>query len=427
MKTYLLRQATIVDRRSPHNGQTLDVLVKDGKVAVLGKNLDMPEDAEEVVIEGLHVSPGWVDLLCFGGEPGFPERETLESLSRAAVAGGFAHALLMPDNDPMPDNEQAVRALREASERLPLNLHVAACLTVGACGETMAELLTLHEAGAAAFSDGLNTVGDSARFTSILEYASHSGVTLIHRPGTPALEKASWAAESPEAVAAGVKGIPAHAEALGLFRDVSIARYAGARIHMQPVTTGHAMELWRYLRDSAPMVTLGTAAPYLYFDDPSPGDFNPDRVLSPPLRPSDDVRALRNACKEGLIAAVASSHRPLNPEIKDHEPDLTRPGMTALETAFSMTWTALSDLMDLHDVVALFSIGPASVLGIDCPVLDAGQPAVLTLFDPDKTWIFSEKDQRSLSRNTPLFGHRIKGKPYGILNKGNLHLNDISA
>jgi dihydroorotase len=424
MKTYLLREATIIDKRSTHHGRRLDVLVRNGIIEDFGESLETPQEAEEIRLPGLHLSPGWVDLFCFCGEPGYPERETLESLSRASVAGGFAHVLLMPDNDPMPDNEQAVKALLEAAAPLPISLHVAGCLTMKAGGESMAELLTLRDAGARVFSDGLNSVSDNARFTSILEYAAQTTTPVFHRPGTPSLEKGLWAAESPEAIAAGVKGIPEHAEALGLYRDVTLARYTGACLHLQPITTKAALEIWKILKDSAPAVTLGTAAPYLYFEDPDPATFDPNLILRPPLRHRQDVKALREACRDGWIIAVASGHTPLNPEIKDHEPDLTRPGMTTLETAFAMTWTALSPLMPLVDVVALFSSGPASVLGLDYPVIEKGQPAVFTLFDPNITWTFTEKDQRSLSLNTPLFGHTLKGRPYGILNKGYLHLNE---
>lgn len=426
MKTYLLREAVIVDKRSPHHGRKLDVLVRNGIIEALGENLEKSEEYVEIRLPDLHLSPGWVDLLCFCGEPGYPERETLESLAQAAVAGGFAHILLMPDNDPMPDNEPAVRALLDAAQHLPVSIHVAACLTVEARGEAMTELLTLKDAGARVFSDGLNSVGDSVRFTSILEYVTQTHIPVFHRPGTPALEKGLWAAESPDTVAAGVKGIPAHAESLGVFRDVTLARYAGARLHLQPVTTKAALDVWAYLKETAPAVTLGTAAPYLYFEDPAPGTFDPNLVLRPPLRPAEDVRALREGCRLGWIVAVASGHTPLNQEIKDHEPDLTRPGMTALETAFAMTWTALSPTMALEDVVSLLSDGPAAVLGLDYPMIDVGQPALLTLFDPERLWTFTEQDQRSLSRNTPLFGHTLKGRPYGILNKGYLHLNEPS-
>lgn len=426
MKTYLLRDATIVDKNSIYHGQRLDVLVKNGVIEGIGLNLEKPEDGEEIILPGLHLSPGWIDLLCFCGEPGYSERETLKSLSLAAMAGGFTDVLLMPDNDPMPDNEPAVKALLEAAAPLPVSLHVAGCLTTGARGEAMAELLTLRDAGARVFSDGLNIVSDGARFTSILEYAAQTKTPVFHRPGTPSLEKDLWAAESPEAVAAGVKGIPGHAEAFGLYRDVTLARYTGARLHLQPITTQAALEVWEILKDSAPGVTLGTAAPYLFFEDPMPDTFDPNRVLKPPLRPERDVKTLREACRIGWITTVASGHTPLNPEIKDHEPDLTRPGITTLETAFAMIWTALSPLMPLEEVVALISSGPASVLGLDHPVIEAGQPAVLTLFNPDLTWTFTEKDQRSLSYNTPLFGHVLKGRPYGILNKGFLHLNEPS-
>ncbi|MCS6979957.1 MAG: dihydroorotase [Flavobacteriales bacterium] len=422
MDAILLRQVRVVDKRSPWNGQVCDVRVREGRIVELAAHL--PETGQEEVVEkeGLHVSPGWVDLQCFGGEPGYPERETWDSLWRAAAAGGFTRVLLMPDLWPVTDQEPAVQALVEATRSLPVEVMVCAALTMGMEGRDMTEMLNLAGAGAAAFSDGLNTVRDSARFTAMLEYASMLSKPVLHRPGTPELEKGLWAAESPEAVAAGLQGVPAQAETIGLFRDMEVGRYTGARLHLHPVTTQEALQVARFMAPLAPQVTLGTHASYLFLDDPAPGAFDPYRLLWPPLRGREDAEALREACRQGAIRAVASGHRPLNPEIKEHEPALATPGMIALESAFAMTWTALQPRMSLEDVVDLWALGPREILGLECPVVNAGQKAELTLFDPVREWVFSEQDIRSRSRNTPLIGTLLKGKPLGIVAKGCLTL-----
>lgn len=423
MDAILLRQVCVVDPASPWHLKTCDILVRQGNIEAIDSQLPDAGDVRIVDIAGLYVSPGWVDLLCYCGEPGFEERETLESLSRAAIAGGFVHLLLMPDNQPMPDNEPAVKALCEATQSLPVYMHVAACLTQNAEGIQMSEMLSLREAGAAAFSDGLRTVRDPSRFSSMLEYASQLDVPVIHRPGTPELEEGLWAAEGPEAVAAGIRGVPDHAEALGLFRDVTLARYTGARLHLQPLSSRQALHIWESLRDTAPSVTLGTTAPYLYFHDPRPEAFDPLMVLRPPLRGPQDTESLRQGCCDGLIYTIASGHQPLNPEIKDHEPDLARPGMETLETAFAMAHTALADKLPLEKLISMLTYNPAHVLGLNIPSVAPGQAAALTLFDPKLEWIVQPEDLYSRSRNTPLIGSRLRGKPMGIIAKGRFHWN----
>ncbi|MCS6982246.1 MAG: dihydroorotase [Flavobacteriales bacterium] len=423
MDAILLRQVCVVDPVSPWHLKNCDILVRKGIIEAIDLQLPDVENASIVEMTGLCVSPGWVDLLCYCGEPGFEERETLDSLSRAAIAGGFVHLLLMPDNQPMPDNEPAVRALCEASQTLPVYVHVAACLTQNAEGLQMSEMLSLREAGAAAFSDGLRTVRDPARFTSMLEYASQINIPVIHRPGTPELEEGLWAAEGPQAVAAGLKGVPEHAETLGLFRDVTLARYTGARLHLQPLSGAQSLQLWKNLKETAPRVTLGTTAPYLFFHDPRPEAFDPLMLLCPPLRGPQHAEALRQACSEGLIYTIASGHQPLNAEIKDHEPDLARPGMETLETAFAMAYTALADRLPLEKLISMLTYNPAHVLGLNIPSVAPGQTASLTLFNPLVEWIVQAEDLYSRSRNTPLIGSRLRGKPLGIIAKGRLHLN----
>jgi len=424
MKQVLLKNVQIIDKRSPWHGKSCDIRIEEGQISDI--QLKVPPKPEDHIIElpKLHISPLWVDIHCYCGEPGYEERETFETLAQAAVAGGFGHLLVMPDNDPMPDQEASIEYIFKSTENLPVYIHVAACLTQQSQGKIMSEMLSLSDAGAAAFSDGLSVVDDSRRLTNILLYANQTGKTVFHRPGHTFLESEIWAAESVLAVSRGIQGIPAHAESLGIIRDLIIARYTGVGFHSIPVSSTHAIEMFKSFRETSDNFTLGTFAPYLYLTENAISYFDPNAIIWPPLKPEEDVQALRKACKEGIIFAIASGHTPLNQEIKVHEPDLAKPGMITLESAFGMIWTALKSEMDISDVISLISLNPASLLNISLPVLDVGQKAEFTLFNPQECWTFTEKDIRSKSNNTPILGHKLVGKPYGIFAKGRLKLNE---
>ncbi|MBE2185537.1 MAG: amidohydrolase family protein [Rhodothermales bacterium] len=364
-----------------------------------------------VDVGGAMVSVGWTDLYARTGEPGHEPRETLASAAAAAVAGGFSTLALAPETDPVLDTAAAVRFVQERAAALPVAMPVVGALTKGRNGRELAELGDLADAGCAAFSDG-QFVADAGLMRRALEYAAMLDRPVFVFPHDPALAVKGLVHEGAAGTRAGALGIPEIAETAAIARDLLLADYTGARLHVLHATTRRSLDLVREAKARGVAVTASVSATHLVLtdEDVEASGYDPATKVRPPLRPKADRAALREALLDGTLDAVFSDHAPYALHETDLEYAAAPFGASALETTWAVLATHLvgPGLLPVERAVELLAGGPRRALGL--PPTDA-----LTVFDADTTWAFNPAAMRSKSRHTPFAGAALTGRVRGLV------------
>ena len=361
------------------------------------------EGTEDVDAAGCVLVPGFVDLACESGFPGFPARETPGSLGAAALRGGFTDLVISPRCEPVLDTPEQVP---QAARALPGGVRTwqAAAFTRGLLGEELAEVGSLLAAGARALSDGGLPLRDTALLRNAMEYARGFGATLLLRPCDPDLDGLGVVNDSPVAARVGMRGNPAASEEIGVSRAIALARATGARVHLSHVGTARGVALLEAARADGVRLTGATAARSLLLDEESldDGTYDTRRRLHPPLRTPQDRAALVAGVRAGVLALCAD-HQPRAPEEKELEFERAVPGATGLETAFAAALTALGDL---DTVVVALAVAPRAVLGLDtAPEAIEGW----ALVDARTVGAVDPARHASLARNDALAGRTVRG------------------
>jgi dihydroorotase len=402
-----------------------DIKIEDGIITAIGRNLDNSSSNGSLQIlnnnqEELWASLSWVDLRANFGEPGEEYKETWESGSRAAVAGGFSRVLLMPNTQPVVDSKAGIQAINKFSGKLPLQLLAAAAVSVGAHGEQLTEILDLHHAGAIAFSDGNHPVSDPSLILKILQYLQRINGLFINQATEPKLSAGAQMHEGVVSTTLGMKGVPVLAERIAIKRDLDLLRYAGGKLHISGVSSAEGVQLIKEAKEEGLPVTCDTYTHNLLFTDSDLTGFDTNLKLEPPLRTELDRKALLAGLEDGTIDAVATDHRPQDTECKRLEFDLASPGAIGLQTAYSILKKAgLAD----STIVQKLAIKPREILNLAGPKLEVGQMADLTLFNPNQDWVFDKATNKSKCTNSPLWGQKLTGKAVGVFSNGKYYFD----
>lgn len=413
----LLQNVIVTDPQSPHHNQRTDILIENGIIRQVGKYI-APEGLTVIQGDHYHVSPGWMDLQAQICDPGYEQRETLESGSEAAASGGFTAVLALPETSPVVQTKSAVEYILRRSQPLAVDIYPAGALSQNLEGKELAELYDMHLAGAKAFTDGEHPVHHSGLLVRALMYANNFGGRIHVRSDEKTISAGGQMHEGPESTALGLKGIPALAEELMVMRNIYLAEYAGAPIHLMALSAARSVDLVREAKKRGLPVTAAVHASNLFWNDSVLSDFDTNYKLDPPLRGEEDRLALLAGIADGTIDCISSGHTPEDVESKVVEFDLAHPGIIGLESAFALACSAGN--LSTEQLVNAFCHQPRKIAGVIQPVIKAGEKANLTIFDPEEKWIFSAKDIRSKSKNTPLIGKELKGRVIGIYNKGHL-------
>lgn len=413
----VLKAALVIDPRSPLNGKRTDILIENGTIAATGNNL-----SGDTVLESgnLCVSPGWFDMQVDFCDPGNEHKESIATGAAAAAAGGFTGVLLMPGTHPPVHSKSEVEyVIRKAAGAL-VDVYPAGAITHGLEGKDMAELYDMHQAGARAFTDGVKPVSNAGMLVRTLLYAKNFGAKILTRCDEKSISADGKMNEGVVSTALGLKGIPAMAEELMVARNMALAEYAEAPLHLQGISTARSVELIREGKKRGLQITASVNAANLFWTDEALEEFETNYKVNPPLRTRADVDALIAGIADGTIDIIVSDHTPEDVESKVVEFDQAAFGMIGTETAFALARTAAPTL-PVEKLVAVFSANPRHLLGLETAVIEKGNAANLTVFDPDAEWTYSSI--RSLSRNTPVVGLTLKGKVMGVVNKGQFTAN----
>ncbi len=413
-KSVVIKGGTILNQ----NGELrADVRIENERIVEIGTNLDADIKLDA---SGCIVTSGFVDLHAHLREPGKEEAETIETGSRAGALGGYTALVAMPNTDPPQDSVAVIDFVREQGKRAGLvDVIPSGCITLGRQGETLAPMAELSQAGVNFFTDDGFGVQDASLMRRALEYARGLGVTLAQHCEVAELTKGAVMSECQCCTDLGLPGWPAIAEELMVFRDIELVRITGATMHFLHLSTARSVELVRAAKRDGLPITAEVTPHHLSLTQELLSSYDPVYKVNPPLRSSDDIRALKNGLLDGTIDAIATDHAPHPRRDKEMSLDMAPPGMLGLETALGVVM-ALGDL-EIKDAVALLSWNPARIARVDSAhgrPISASEPANICVFDPAVSWSVDLQRLASKSINSPYVGRTLRGKVRHTIFKG---------
>ena len=421
----LIKGGRIVDPASGRD-ETADLLIDAGKIAGIAPAIPVGNGPCRVIdAAGKVVAPGLIDLHCHVREPGFEYKETIETAMAAATAGGFTTICCMPNTNPVNDNQSVTELVLERAEAagrgrlLPIG-----AITKGLRGKALAEMGELVAAGCVAVSDDGRPVMDSGLMRQAMTYAKAFGIPVIDHCEDLNLTGEGVVFEGRVAADLGLPGIPAASETVMVARNIALAALTGGRVHLAHISTGGSVRLIREAKGRGLPVTAETCPHYFALTDEAVRGFNANAKMKPPLAPSEDQEAIRGGLADGTLDVIATDHAPHASEEKD-QPLCHAPfGIVGLETALPLVLSLVeSGLLTLSEAIAKMTVGPAEVLDRPVGRLAVGDPADITLIDPNARWTVQPTDFRSKGKNSPFIGWTMKGRATAVIVSGKVFEN----
>jgi dihydroorotase len=416
----LIQNAEILDPNSPFHQKEKNVLINNGRIAEIG---DKNYSADKVVkADGMKLSTGWFDLGTYTGDPGLEHKEDLESVSKAAAAGGFTEIAVLPNTSPSVQTKNEVSYITRGNDTRLVKIHAMAAVTKNNKGEELTEMIDLHEAGAIAFTDGLKPIWHTDILLKALQYLQKFNGVLIDHPEDIWLNMFGQMHEGINSTMLGLKGMPRIAEDIMVNRNLELLGYAGGRLHMARLSSGKAIDLIRTAKKKL-NVSCDIAAYQPLLDDSYLADFDTNYKVNPPLREKVDNDALIKALKDGTIDIICSGHIPHEDESKELEFDLADFGIINLQT-FGSNLVSLSRSVEWSVLLEKVTVNPRKLLNLEIPRIDVEEKANLTLFDPNRSWTMDEKTNLSKSKNSPWYGKEVTGKVVAVFNNNKQRIED---
>jgi dihydroorotase len=421
----LIKNGRIIDPALKWD-KVADMLIENGKIVKIGGGITAKTD-EMIDATGKIVCPGFVDLHTHLREPGREDKETVETGTRAAIAGGFTTVCAMPNTEPACDNQAIVKFIlgKAAAAKLANVLPVGA-ITKGRAGKEMTEMLELKEAGCLAVSDDGDSVSDPGVMRRAMEYASMAGLVVMAHCEDKALAKDGVMHEGLWSTVLGLKPQPALSESLMIERDIQLAKISGAKLHISHVSAKESVEIIREAKKNGINVTAEATPHHFTLKDEDLKGYDTNYKVNPPLRAAEDVEAIKNALKEGVIDVIATDHAPHLENEKEKEFDFAPFGMIGLETALSLSVTELieKNILDWPGLIAKLTSNPCRILGYPRGTIAEGAVADVTVIDPAKEWVFRKEDIKSKSSNSPFIGRKMKAAVTDVIVGGRTVLRD---
>jgi dihydroorotase len=403
-----------------------DLLISKGKIAWIGDKGTAPSHSDLKTIDaaGLVVCPGFIDLHCHLREPGFEDKETIGTGSRAAAKGGFATICCMPNTNPPLDNQASIDYVKNTAEAegivrvLPIG-----CITKARQGKELTEMNELAEAGVIGFSDDGDPVASSRIMSLAMDYSQSLGLPIIDHCEDKELSDGGYMNDGWVSARLGLKGIPKAAEEVVVARDIALAQMTGAKLHIAHVSTEGAVELVRSAKEKGIAVTAEVTPHHLTLTEERVMGgqlkknerliYDTNAKVNPPLRAKEDIAALIQGLKDGTIDAIATDHAPHTLVDKMCEFGLAAFGISGLETAFACLMSLVHDnQLDLKTLISKLTFEPGKIIDArfgELGTLKPGCLADITLLDPNKEWLVDSRDFASKGRNTPFDGCLFKG------------------
>jgi dihydroorotase len=427
-KALVIKGGRIIDP-SQKIDEVASLLVAEGKIAWRGKGEPPKSDYEVLDAKGMVVCPGLIDLHCHLREPGYEEKETIASGTKAAARGGFTTVCCMPNTNPPLDNQAAISFVKsKAAAEGTIRVLPIGCISRDRKGKELAEMGELAAAGAIAFSDDGEPVLSSYIMRQALDYSRAFGLPVIDHCEDTVLTEGGQMNEGVLSAKLGLRGIPNAAEDIMVARDLALAQLTGGRLHIAHVTTEGAVELIRRAKEKGINVTAEATPHHLTLTEERVIGYNTNAKVNPPLRTERDIEALIKGLNDNTIDIIATDHAPHTEGDKLVEFALAPFGISGLETALgSLMGLVHSQKISLTTLIAKLTLEPARILGGKqgkLGTLAVGAAADVTIFDPEREWVVDTKDFASKGRNTPLAGEKLKGKVIATVYQGKIVYKD---
>ncbi len=408
----LLRNGRIIDPAAgvDRNG---DLLIEDGKIAMVGEvAADVADNIATFDVAGNWVVPGFIDMHVHLREPGEEYKETIETGCRAAAAGGFTAVACMPNTKPVNDCRSVTSFILEQAARSGcVRVYPVAAVSKGSKGLELAEYGELKEAGAVAVSDDGLPVTNSQLMRRAMEYAANHSLLVISHAEEASLAAGGVMNEGLIATRLGLRGIPAMAETIMVYRDLALAELTGERVHIAHVSTAESVDLIRRAKEKGIRVTAETAPHYFTLTEEAVGRYDTHAKMNPPLRTQADVDAIRQGLRDGTLDAIATDHAPHSILEKEVEFDRAANGIVGLETVVPLALELVrSGVLEPAAMVRCLSVNPAAILGVEGGSLAVGGVADVTVINPDEEYVLGPDDLQSKGKNSPFLGRPLRGR-----------------
>lgn len=386
-------------------------------------------------MNGKVIASGLFDMHCHFREPGQEYKETLETGSRAAVAGGFTGVAVMPNTKPVIDSPLGAAFIKHNAKDLPVDIEIVAAMTEGSRGEKLSPYGKLCSYGIKAISDDGTAVQTSRMMRLVFEYAASFDLLVIQHCEDTSLSSGGTMNEGSYSALLGLKGIPDAAEVITLGRDICLMEYlqkhklnppvATPKYHVAHISTAGAIDLVREAKAKGMQVTCEVTPHHftLTEQDLYEADDKGHYIMKPPLCSKENQEAVLQGLSDGTIDAIACDHAPHARHEKECPAEQAAFGIIGLETAVGLTLSELvhTGKITLYRAIELLSTNPRKIMGLHPILFEPGSPANFTFIDPEETWTYTEDLVCSKSRNTPFLNRTMKGRAVGIYHKGVPH------
>ena len=413
-KKLVLQGGTILD---PLSGRSTkgNVVIEHNKIKSVG-SAGGAKGETMIDCSGLVITHGFCDVHVHFREPGREDKETLQTGSRAALAGGFTRVCIMPNTSPPLDSPESIRFVVEKAEECPVHIHPIGAVTKGQKGQELTEVQAIISEGAVALSDDGLPISDAQVMRLALEYTSMFDKPVINHAEDECLRNNGLMHEGEISTRLGLAGNPSLAEAIMIQRDLELANMIQTKLHVPHVTSASGAANIRRMKKSNSNITAEVTPHHLFFNDQALLEYNTNFKVAPPIRAENDRKELIKAVKDGTFDCIATDHAPHTIEEKEATFELAPFGMIGLESCFGAVNKVLD--MPLKELLKLLTVNPRRVMGFEEDLFTIGCAAELTIIDPDQEWIFKEQNIYSKSRNTPFIGEKLIGKVRFTISKG---------
>lgn len=422
---YMIKNGRVIDPLNKIDS-ILDILIADGKVLGIEKNLNGKED-QVIDAKGCIVAPGLIDMHTHLREPGREDEETVLTGTRAAARGGFTSVVSMPNTEPAIDSSKMVKQLKNIIAAGALsNVFIVGAITERRAGKKLTDFNGMKKEAIVGMSDDGSSVESKDIMLDALKEAKKSGLPIIAHCEDAKISSGGVINEGYVSTRMGLRGIPRISEYGTVKRDLELARKAGSKIHIAHVSLKESIDLIRKAKREGVNVTAETAPHYFALTDECCATYDTNTKMNPPLRTKEDVIAIKEGLRDGTIDAIATDHAPHTDSEKDVEFDYAPFGIIGLETALSLAITELVDtkILSWPELITKMSLNPSRILGLGRGSLKKGSPADIVIINPDKEYVYKKESVESKSKNSPFIDWKLKGKASHVFVAGELVMKD---